>query len=103
MSDCQAAIRDTSQGTLLQVRVTTGCDEARFPAGYDQWRNHIEVSVTAPPNRGKANRELLDIIACFFDLAADEIALAYGHTNREKGVLIQQSSETVIHRINHGL
>ncbi|MGC9307555.1 MAG: DUF167 domain-containing protein [Thermoplasmatota archaeon] len=103
MSDCRAAVRDTSQGTILHVRVTTGSDEARFPAGYDQWRNHVEASVTAPPERGKANRELLDIIARFFDLAADEIALAYGHTSREKGVLIQRSSETVIHRINHGL
>jgi len=103
MSDCQAAIRDTNQGTLLLVRVTTGSDEAQFPAGYDQWRNHVEVSVTAQPERGKANRELLDIIARFFDLTADEIALAYGHTSREKGVLIRRPSETVVHRINHGL
>jgi hypothetical protein len=103
MSDCRSAVRDTNQGSLLQVRVTTGCDEARFPAGYDQWRNHIEVSVRAQPEAGKANRELLSIIARFFNLAADEIALAYGYTSREKGVLIRRPSETVINRINHGL
>ena len=103
MCDCTPAVRETGDGTLLKVRVTTGCDSARFPAGYDQWRKCVEVKVTAPPERGRANRELLDIMAAFFDLPANELSVAFGHTSREKGVLIRRANGIVIQRINHGL
>ncbi len=103
MCDCTPAVRETGDDTLLKVRVTTGCDSARFPAGYDQWRKCVEAKVTAPPERGKANRELLELMAAFFGLPPGEISLAYGHTSRDKGVLIRRANGIVIQRLNHGL
>lgn len=101
--DVTSAVEEQHNGILLRIRVTTGSDAARFPAGYDQWRKCVEATVTAAPERGKANRELLELMATFFDLAADEIALAYGHTSREKGVLIRRPNGFVIQRLNYGL
>lgn len=103
MSDCTAAVRTTSDGTLFQVHVATGSDDASFPAGYDQWRQCVEVAVTAPPERGKANRELLELTAAFFDVGPGDVTLAYGHTSRKKGVLIRRPKDFVIQRLNNGL
>ncbi|MFO8133634.1 MAG: DUF167 domain-containing protein [Thermoplasmatota archaeon] len=103
MCDCTPAVRETGDGTLLKIRVTAGSSDARFPAGYDQWRKCVEARVTAPPERGRANRELLETMAAFFDLAPGEISLAFGHTSREKGVLIRRPNGIVIQRLNHGL
>ncbi len=102
-SDITAALEKQGNNTLVRVRVATGSDTARFPAGYDQWRHCIEAAVTAPPERGRANRELLELASAFFDLASDEIALAYGHTGREKGVLIGRPIDHVEQRLSHGL
>jgi len=101
--DIAAALEKQGDNTLVRVRVSTGSDTARFPAGYDQWRHCIMAAVTAPPERGRANRELLELASAFFDLASDEIALAYGHTSREKGILVGRPIDHVTRRLGHGL
>ncbi len=98
-----AALEEQSNGTLISVRVSTGSDSARFPAGYDQWRHQIEARVTAAPQQGKANRELLELVAGFFDVASNEVTLARGHTSREKRIHVRRPVDAVVQRLNNGL
>lgn len=96
------AIEETDEGSIIHLRVKLG-ERCRFPAGYDEWRKRIEIEVSEEPVRGRANRQILAMIADFFALDGDEASMVYGHTSREKGVLVKRSLLEVEKFLKNGL
>lgn len=47
-------------------------------------RTHYEVSVIVPPEGGKANKAVRDVIAEFLDVPKSRIVLSSGEKSREK-------------------
>ena len=47
-------------------------------------RNEIAVSIKSPPERGKANRELVKKIAVHFDVGEERVRIISGLTSRKK-------------------
>jgi uncharacterized protein (TIGR00251 family) len=76
----------TPDGTLLRVRVTPGARKSEI-AGVAG--GCLKVRLQAPPVEGKANRELLRIIARELGLKKNRVALAGGEKSREKTVLLR--------------
>jgi len=101
--DIAKAIKEQDNGALLRLRVKTGCNKALFPAGYDPWRQAIEIGICSAPQKGQANREIINIIRDFFKLDVADIRLVYGSTNTEKGIWIKQRPEDAITRLNNEL
>ena len=58
--------------------------------GVGQWRGRLKVSVTSPPISGKANSELLELIASWTSINKKYITLENGHKNRRKTVRIKK-------------
>lgn len=49
------------------------------------WRgDHLKVNLTAPPEDGRANRELTHYIAEVFGLKPSDVTIKKGKTNRNK-------------------
>ncbi|OGZ45416.1 MAG: hypothetical protein A3C84_00290 [Candidatus Ryanbacteria bacterium RIFCSPHIGHO2_02_FULL_48_12] len=44
----------------------------------------VEVYVSAPPVDGKANEEMLELLADYFEVAKSLITIVSGHTARQK-------------------
>ena len=64
------AIKQTSEGVVLCLHVTTGSSETVFPEKYDQWRKVFEIKVQSKAKDNKANVEVLETLACFFQLSS---------------------------------
>ncbi len=53
----------------------------------------LRVRVSAPPVRGKANRELVAFLSQLLGVSKDSISVIKGHTSRNKTIAIYDLSE----------
>ena len=100
MTSFKEAIKKSSQGVLLSVHVIPGSSQILFPNTYNQWRKTIEVKIRSEPKDNKANTELRETIACFFQLSIQNVILIRGEKSREKTVCLKKIS---IEQVNEKL
>ena len=51
----------------------------------------LKVKLTAPPERGKANKKLIEILSKYFGVNKKAVTIVSGHKSREKLVEIAKS------------
>lgn len=78
-------LRTTSEGVLLPVHAQPG---ARRNGVVGERGGRLKVAVTPPPEQGKANDAILDVLAEFLKVKASQLSLARGATSRKKEVLV---------------
>jgi uncharacterized protein YggU (UPF0235/DUF167 family) len=62
---------------------------------------YLKVSVTAAPDKGKANKALIDLLAQAWGLPKSRIALIRGETDRNKVLILHQPPALLKHRITN--
>lgn len=75
-------------GVRLRLRVSAGASRSRVLGVHG---GALKLSVKAPPERGKANREVLAVVAEAFGLAASDVELVAGETAPDKAVRLPVS------------
>jgi uncharacterized protein (TIGR00251 family) len=78
-------IREHPGGCILSVRAQPG---ARRAALVGEHAGMLKVAVTAPPDKGKANEAIIEVLAESLGLKRSQIALVSGATSRQKEFLI---------------
>lgn len=71
---------------LLPVRVQPGASRADIGGEHD---GRLKVRVTAPPERGKANKALVRELSRLLGVPASDIAVVGGQTHRDKLVAVR--------------
>jgi uncharacterized protein (TIGR00251 family) len=79
-------LRETAEGVVLTVRVVPRAPQSRVQGVLG---DALKIRLAAPPVEGKANTELVRLLADELDLHAGKIHLLAGATDRNKRVLIQ--------------
>jgi uncharacterized protein len=75
-----------AEGVVLPVRAQPGARRA----GIQGERNGaLKVSVTAPPEDGRANEALIDLLREVLKLKRSQVELIAGQTSRDKRFLIR--------------
>jgi len=93
MGDIEKVVKKHQEGAIFDIFVTPKARNIVFPAGYNDWRRCIEMSVCAPAEKDKANKEVIQTVAGFFNKPLSDIYILAGRNNREKTILIK--GETV--------
>ena len=57
--------------------------------------SEYKVSVISPPSRGKANREAVETLASYFDLAPSRIKILKGEKARKKLIILEVDRKTI--------
>ncbi len=83
-----------STGTILRIWVKPKSSKAVFPLNVS--KDIVEASVISPPNKGKANKELIALISDFFNVPKSQISIVGGMKSREKIVRIEGIDETEV-------
>ena len=78
-------IREHADGCILSVRAQPG---ARRNAIVGEQAGALKVAVTAPPDKGRANDAIVEVLAGALGLKRSQIALMNGATSRQKQFLI---------------
>jgi uncharacterized protein (TIGR00251 family) len=89
MTDITPALSRSEKGTILVLEVSAGSKTAKFPAGYNEWRQAVGCTVQASAIEGRANREVIRILAAFFAIPKNRICIIAGATSSMKRVLIE--------------
>jgi uncharacterized protein (TIGR00251 family) len=89
MMSFEDAIRATKEGAVIDFDVSPGAKVAEVPGGYNPWRKRIEAKIRSPPEKGRANEELIEALADLFGVPASNVEIASGATNSRKSVLIR--------------
>lgn len=75
-----------SEGATLAVRAQPG---ARKNAVVGEHAGALKVAVTAPPEDGRANAALVEVLSDWLDLKRSQIELVSGAASRNKHFLIR--------------
>ncbi len=89
----------TAGATRLRLKVKAG---ARRNAIVGAHAGALKLSVTAAPERGKANRAVLALLAETLKLAPSDLELVAGPTSPDKTVLVPLSPSAVRERLGAG-
>jgi len=78
------AITQTKDGILLNIEVSPRSDKFEI-SGYNDWREAVEVRIKAHPQKGRANKEIINefsrIIGC-------PVEILSGHKSHHKTLKI---------------
>jgi uncharacterized protein (TIGR00251 family) len=74
------------EGAILAVRAQPG---AKRNAVLGEQAGALKVAVTAPPEDGRANAALVEVLRDWLGLKRSQVELASGQTNRNKTFLIR--------------
>src|ERR1700678_3252528 len=75
-----------SEGAIIAVRAQPG---AKRNAVLGERAGALKVSVTAPPEDGRANAALVELLREWLGVKRSQIELVGGHTNRNKTFLFR--------------
>lgn len=86
-------LKSLAEGILLPVRAQPG---ARREGVTGTHAGQLKVAVSAPPDKGRANERLAEVLAEVFGLRASDVAIRHGATSRQKMFLLKGASEAQI-------
>jgi uncharacterized protein (TIGR00251 family) len=74
------------EGTILPVRAQPGARKNEIRGEQD---GMLKVSVTQPPEKGKANKALIALLSKELSLRKSQLELIAGETSHQKQVLVR--------------
>ena len=80
-------ISEHVEGSVLSVRAQPG---ARRNAIVGEAGGALKIAVTAPPDKGRANHALVDVLREALGIKGSQIELLSGFTSRQKKFLIRE-------------
>ncbi len=83
-------ITEQAEGLVLAVRAQPG---ARKAAVLGEHAGALKIAVTAPPQDGRANQALLDLLRESLNLKRSQVELLAGMTSRDKRFLVRGLSK----------
>jgi uncharacterized protein (TIGR00251 family) len=96
MTDISPAVSWNEEGAVLTIEVSAGAKRAVFPSGYNEWRKAVGCSVRAPAQEGKANREVIAIIAETLGTPRRSVRILAGETSSLKKILVEGTDPGVL-------
>ena len=72
-------------GIVIEVLASAGASVSKVRGVHG---HALKVAVRAAPEKGKANAEIEALLADFFDVSKQQVAVVFGHTGRHKRVQV---------------
>ncbi len=85
-------VDEKSGAVLFSVRVSPGASKTRALGEHD---GALKVAVNAPPEKGKANKELVAFLAAALGVKKGEVSVAAGEASRTKRIAVLGVSASV--------
>ena len=80
------ALEQTAEGVVIPVRVRAGARRTGVAGEHD---GALRIDVTAAPERGKANRAVVEVLSELLRAAKRSIKLVSGETSNQKRFLVE--------------
>jgi uncharacterized protein (TIGR00251 family) len=84
------AVADHVEGCVVRVRAQPG---ARNAGVLGEWHGALRLAVTAPPEDGRANRALVELLAELLGVKRSQVEVIGGLMGRDKRFLIRGAAK----------
>ena len=78
------ALKTVDNDLLVDIEVSTRSNKFEI-AGYNNWRDRIEIKIKSIPTKGKANKEIINE---FSKITKRDVDITFGHKNKLKTLRI---------------
>ena len=89
MTNIKKSVKKYQDGATIDIFVTPNAQTTMFPAGYNNFRNRIEIKVASPAKDNKANMDVIKTVSTFFGKNIADVYVVAGAKNKEKTVFIK--------------
>ena len=89
-------LQEISDGILLTINVKPNSRQQELIIDTDE--NCATILVKSPPDKGKANKEIIKMLAKILDVSSSKITIVAGHTSRTKKIAIRTTNIAKINR-----
>lgn len=89
-------LKATPQGVLIPVIAQPGAKRNAIVKFHD---GAVKIAVNQPPDKGRANEAILEVLAKALDLPMRSLELVAGPTSRRKMVLVRDASIEMIRQV----
>ena len=79
----------------IEIRVKPGAKKSALKGLYG---NQLKVEISAPPDKGRANKELIGLIAKEFDIKRSDVTIIKGEKSRNKTLELSGDAEKLRRR-----
>jgi uncharacterized protein (TIGR00251 family) len=83
-------VAEHTEGCILPVRAQPGARKSGLLGEQAGW---LKVAVTAPPEDGRANKAIVELLRDVLNLKRSQIELLSGQSSRQKRILIRGISK----------
>jgi uncharacterized protein len=88
-------LTDHAEGVVLPIRAQPGAKQAGI---LGEQAGALKVAVNAPPEDGRANKALIELLRALLGLKRSQIELLSGPTARQKRFLVRGTSKEELAR-----
>ena len=96
MTDRNYRLHDGKKGAALAVRVTPRASKNQIVGAMSD--GTIKIRITAAPNEGQANEELVKFLSDVLGIAKSRIEIVAGETGRDKLISILDLDAETLHK-----
>ena len=89
------AITTINEGVLVDIEVSTNAEKFMI-TGYNEWRKAFEIKIKAIPQKGKANKEIINQLS---KITNKKVEINSGHKSHHKTIKIYEIEEEEILKI----
>ena len=91
----------TDKGIVVRVRLTPNASVATVKGLFfdEKGAAYIKIFVLSPPEKGKANKELIQFFSKKLKVAKSEIELVSGEISHYKKLIIKSNNQNVINEL----
>jgi hypothetical protein len=89
-------LQKKAEGYVLPVLVSPGSSRDEVRGEHD---GRMKIALTAPPEGGKANKQLREFLAGQLNLRRSDLQILSGHSSRQKEVLVERASPDALDAI----
>jgi uncharacterized protein len=94
-----AIYREVAEGLILSIRVTPKSSKNEIVGLHETAA--ITVKVSAPPDKGKANRAVVEVLAKALRVPKSSLAIVSGETSRNKNILVKGKADELRTAVQH--
>jgi len=93
-------INEQEDGILINIEVKPGA-RTNGIEGVDEWRGCIEVRLKARAEKGKANKELIQMLSSLLALPPSNFIIVKGEKSRRKNIkILGLKADMLVQRLN---
>lgn len=84
--DPQNMVCETKEGVRIQVKISPGASRTKILGPHGDC---LKIAVNAPPEKGKANHAVIELLAGLLKIPKQQISILSGLTSSRKSLLVK--------------